>query len=370
MRHAPKRRQFVTGVAGGALALAAGCLGGGDGGSGDGGGGGSGGDGGSSGGGNGGDGGDGGGGGSSFPQDGDEVRLIIPYGPGGGFDTYSRGLAPYFEEHIGADVTVVPENVEGGGGVRGTNEAYNAAPDGKTIEMFHGTNFPLQQVLGDVAYDIRDFVYFGQVAYNVKTIVTRKDGPSNWSDVAAQAEEDGNLRVSTGGTGSPGHIAFEVIAAGMDVDAEFVHYGGVAEAMTAIARDEADYTAANYSSAIPFVGDSGDLKYVSAISDTQPTSDSDLELAADVDIPNWQTAADLINTIRVFVLPPETPDDIASTWEETLLTSMDDPDFQAWAEENGRPLNPADGATARERTLGAFESMQSNEELLSSMIDI
>jgi tripartite-type tricarboxylate transporter receptor subunit TctC len=273
---------------------------------------------------------------------------------------------------LDADVTVVPENVEGGGGARGTNEAYNAAPDGTTIEMFHGTNFPLQELLGDVAYRTEDFVFFGQVAYNVKTIVSARDGGAEtWDEMVSQAQEDGVMRVSTGGNGSPAHIAMAVIIDGLDgVEAEFVHYGGVAESMTAIARDEADYTVANYSSAIPFVGDGGEVKYVFALNDEQPTSDSDLPLAPDVGVPNWQTSADLVNTIRAFVLPPETPDAIQSTWESALLDSLEDEEFLAWAEENGRPITAADGATVRERTLNALQSMRDQEELLDGMIDL
>lgn len=313
----------------------------------------------------------GGGGGSSFPSDGQEIRLIIPYGTGGGFDTYSREIAPYLKENIDADVNVVPENVSGGSGVLATNQVYNEQPDGTTIEMFHGTSFPLQQVLGDVKYDVKDFVYFGQVAYNVKMVLSHTNGPSTWNEIVSQAESDGVLRVSTDGTGGSPHLAFSIIADELDgVEAEFVHYNGSAESMTAIERDEADYTVANYSSAIPFVGGEGDLQYVVALNNEQPASDSDVALAPDTSVPNWQTAADLVNTIRVFVLPPETSDNIASTWEDALLSSLEDSEFQQWAEENGRPLHPANGQTARERTMGTLESAQAKEDRLSELVDL
>lgn len=365
------RRKVLTGIGGSALALTAGCVGGGGNDGGSDGGSGSGGDG------SGGSGGDGGESGSesqgsSFPQDGDEVRLIIPYGTGGGFDTYSRGLAPYFEKHLDADVSVLPENVEGGGGARGTNEAYNAAPDGKTIEMFHGTNFPLQELLGDVAYKTEDFVFFGQVAYNVKTIVSARDGGAEtWDEMVSKAQDEGVMRISTGGNGSPAHIAMAVVVDGLDgVEAQYVHYGGVGEAMTAIARDEADYTVANYSSAVPFTGEGGEVKYVFALNSDQPAEGANLALAPDLGVPNWQTAADLVNTIRAFVLPPGTPDDVQSTWESALLDSLEDEEFLAWAKENERPITAANGETVRERTMNAFQSMKDQEELLNEMIDL
>ncbi|MCF8563143.1 hypothetical protein LLE49_00100 [Alicyclobacillus tolerans] len=60
------------------------------------------------------------------------MQIIVPYGPGGGYDQWARLLAPYLEKELGlAKVEVV--NKPGGGGLVGTNEIYAAKPDGLTI---------------------------------------------------------------------------------------------------------------------------------------------------------------------------------------------------------------------------------------------
>src|SRR3546814_18963356 len=43
------------------------------------------------------------------------VKLVVGYGPGGGYDLYARMLAPHLERSLGA--TVVVENRTGGGGL-------------------------------------------------------------------------------------------------------------------------------------------------------------------------------------------------------------------------------------------------------------
>jgi len=59
-----------------------------------------------------------------FPQD--NISIVIPYGPGGGFDTTVRVFAPYFAAKLGEDVNVLPQNVPGTGGRRGTTMVYRS----------------------------------------------------------------------------------------------------------------------------------------------------------------------------------------------------------------------------------------------------
>jgi len=60
------------------------------------------------------------------------ITIIVPYGPGGGYDTWARLVAPYLKEYLGAAEAKV-ENRAGGGGLVGTNTVYSAEPDGLTI---------------------------------------------------------------------------------------------------------------------------------------------------------------------------------------------------------------------------------------------
>src|SRR5580704_19220287 len=59
------------------------------------------------------------------------VRLVVGYGPGGGYDAYARMIAPHLSKVLGASVVV--ENQPGAGGLVALNRLPTAAPDGLTM---------------------------------------------------------------------------------------------------------------------------------------------------------------------------------------------------------------------------------------------
>ena len=65
------------------------------------------------------------------------ISLIIGYGPGGGYDTYSRVLARHLGNHIPGNPSIVPKNMPGAGAVVAANYIFNATPkDGTNLGVF------------------------------------------------------------------------------------------------------------------------------------------------------------------------------------------------------------------------------------------
>ena len=58
------------------------------------------------------------------------IRLIVPFPPGGEYDTLGRPWADRIKPHLG---TVVIENIGGGGASLGAAAAARARPDGYTL---------------------------------------------------------------------------------------------------------------------------------------------------------------------------------------------------------------------------------------------
>src|SRR5262249_18603389 len=54
------------------------------------------------------------------------LRVVVGFGPGGGYDLYARLLAKYLPRHLPGNPTVVVENMEGIGSVRAANYVYEA----------------------------------------------------------------------------------------------------------------------------------------------------------------------------------------------------------------------------------------------------
>lgn len=69
--------------------------------------------------------------------EGKTIALMIGFGVGGGYDTYSRLLARHYGRHIPGNPNVVPKNMPGSGGLKVANYLYNAAPKtGTSLGVF------------------------------------------------------------------------------------------------------------------------------------------------------------------------------------------------------------------------------------------
>jgi len=76
------------------------------------------------------------------------LKIVVGFGPGGGYDLYARLLAKYLPAHVPGAPSVVVENMEGVGSVRAANFVYEAAPrDGSVIAAVN-QNAPMYQLLG------------------------------------------------------------------------------------------------------------------------------------------------------------------------------------------------------------------------------
>jgi tripartite-type tricarboxylate transporter receptor subunit TctC len=61
------------------------------------------------------------------------VRMIIGFGPGGGYDLWGRVVARHIGKHLPGSPTVVPQNMPGAGSYNATNYIYNVAPKDGTV---------------------------------------------------------------------------------------------------------------------------------------------------------------------------------------------------------------------------------------------
>ena len=79
---------------------------------------------------------------------GKQVRLIVGYGPGGGYDVYARLLARHLGNYIPGKPTVVVQNMPGAGSLRAANHIYTTAPKDGTVIGTFARDMPLLAILG------------------------------------------------------------------------------------------------------------------------------------------------------------------------------------------------------------------------------
>ncbi|MGE3245854.1 MAG: Bug family tripartite tricarboxylate transporter substrate binding protein [Beijerinckiaceae bacterium] len=125
------------------------------------------------------------------------VRIIVGYGPGGGYDTYARMLAPHFAKKL--DTTVIVENQPGAGGLNALNRLYAGKPDGVTMMLVNGTAAALSQLAGmkAVRYDLGKMGSLGTVAKSPWIWLVHKDYPIKTAQEALDSGKE--IRWAAGG---------------------------------------------------------------------------------------------------------------------------------------------------------------------------
>jgi len=90
---------------------------------------------------------------------GKRIAVIVPFSEGGGTDSYSRFMAPYFEKHLPGNPKIVIINKPGGGGLTGVNYYDAKAEKSGTWVLALSTSSLSNYMLGDkrAKFDMKNF---------------------------------------------------------------------------------------------------------------------------------------------------------------------------------------------------------------------
>jgi tripartite-type tricarboxylate transporter receptor subunit TctC len=180
------------------------------------------------------------------------VRMIVGSGTGGGYDIFSRMIAPYLAKTLGT--TVIVENQPGAGGLVALNRLYMAPPDGLQISLSNGTGAAFAQLTGDHAarFELAKFTYLATVGAPPGLWLVGPDSPIREVQQAIDAKVKWRW-ASSGATSGLG-IGAAFTCEALKLDCHVVQgYKGSADAGLAVTRGEMDALYVPESSANNFV---------------------------------------------------------------------------------------------------------------------
>ncbi|HPA90500.1 MAG TPA: tripartite tricarboxylate transporter substrate binding protein [Quisquiliibacterium sp.] len=185
------------------------------------------------------------------------IRFVVPYPPGGPLDQVARALAERVREPLGQPVIV--ENRAGAGGNIGADHVAKSAPDGHTIVMGAVATHAINPALyARMPYDAnRDFAPVTRVAVVPNVLVMNPEAAARLgiSDVRSLLDyarrNPGRLNYASGGNGSAGHLAGELMKAMARVSAVHIPYAGAAPAQLGLLAGQTDFMFDNLASAAP-----------------------------------------------------------------------------------------------------------------------
>lgn len=164
------------------------------------------------------------------------VKVIVPYLAGGSADIMGRLLAHRFAQSF--DQAFVVENRAGANGNVGAASVASAAPDGYTVLVSTTGPLSLNKLLyRNTPFDpVTDFTPIALLGDVPLLIAATPSLPArNFQQLIAYAKaHPGKVSYSTGGVGSMGHLAAEMVQRATGASLVHVPYKGSAGAMNAL----------------------------------------------------------------------------------------------------------------------------------------
>jgi len=170
------------------------------------------------------------------------LRMLIGYGPGGGYDIYARLVAQFLPRHLPGHPTIVPQNMAGAGSLLAARYVYNAAPKDGTVLASLAQTLALDSLtVPNAGIDVAKMPYVGRVATNIDLgVALVKSGLKSFDDVRAR-----QYSVGASGGGSTTVLFPSALAAYAGAKFRLVRgYSGTSEILLAVERGEVDIVGA------------------------------------------------------------------------------------------------------------------------------
>jgi tripartite-type tricarboxylate transporter receptor subunit TctC len=232
------------------------------------------------------------------------IRLIVPFPPGGAFDTVGRPWAEKMKALLG---TVVVENIGGSGGAVGAAQAARARPDGYTLLLGGATTHITEALLKNrPQFDpLKDLEPVSGIAITAFAMAVHPSVPvGNLQELIAYAKANpGKLTYGSAGHGSLNHLTGELFKLRTGItDLIHVPYRGAGPAIADILAGQIPMIVPAMTNHVLELHRAGKVRILAVTSATRLTAAPELPTAVE------QGLTDLVspNFIGVFV-PTGTP---------------------------------------------------------------
>ena len=251
------------------------------------------------------------------------IRLVVPSPPGASTDAVGRIVGQKLSANIGQ--TVIVDNRAGASGNIGTEFVSRSAPDGYTFVMgTDATHASNSFLTANPTFDpIKDFTPLAIVAMNPIALVVHPSVPAKDLNelVAWLKANPGKGGFGSSGTGSPHHLAGELLKARTGAPLIHVPYRGGGPALNDLMGGQISLLFASAITVVPHI-QSGKVKAIaltsakrSGILPNVPTMGESLD---GFEMPSW----------LAFFGPAKMPDAVTRRLSDELVKVLSDPDVR------------------------------------------
>ena len=258
---------------------------------------------------------------SAHAQTGKQMRIVVPFPPGGASDALSRMVAERLPSLLGQPVIV--ENRAGAGGNVAAEHVYRSEPDGSVLLSSPPHLLTINHLLYKLNFDPTKLVPVGIIAaYPNVLLATPGLSVSSLKELVALARErPGKLNIASQGNGTSTHLTAELFKSLAKLDMVHVPYKGTAPAFADLLGGQVDIMFDNLIAASPHVK-AGKLKLLGVGGPKRIAAFPDVPAIAEM-FPGFRS-----ETWMALVAPPGTPRDTAARVSSALAKALQDPEVR------------------------------------------
>ncbi len=219
-----------------------------------------------------------------------QIRLIVPYSPGGLPDTVARLVGQALQERIGQSMIV--DNRPGSNGNVAAGVLANSPADGYTFLVTDGSMFSINpRLYKDLTYQSdKDFQPVALLARAPLFLAVHPKVPvSSLNEFIAHVKANpGKLNYGSSGIGSSHHLSMEAMKAALGIDLAHIPYKGSGQSVPALIGGQVEVLFSAYPSLAQFVKDNR-VKLIATNSAERSPQAPDVPPIADV-VPGYDFA--------------------------------------------------------------------------------
>jgi len=247
------------------------------------------------------------------------IRLVVPFGAGGGTDAVGRTLANSAKDILGKNISVM--NRTGGAGAVGMSFGAQQRADGYTLTVVTREIASLPQ-MGLMQHSADDFKLIRMVNLDPAVVLVSKDSPYNTiNDLVKEAKAHPG-KVKFASTAAPNFYLMS-LEKNQGIKLNAIPYNGASEAIPAVLGHHTDVTMVTPGEAIAQLR-SGQLKALGVMSEKR------IDFIPDVKTLKEQGIDVVTGTWRGIGAPKDTPDAIIETLGKAFDQAMASDEFKSF----------------------------------------
>ncbi|MBP1924398.1 tripartite-type tricarboxylate transporter receptor subunit TctC [Sedimentibacter acidaminivorans] len=258
------------------------------------------------------------------------ITMIVPYGAGGGTDTYGRMLAAQLEKKLGVSVTVT--NQGGASGSIGTKFVHDADADGYTL-LFSAETIGTYRSMGTSDLSYNNFIPVALAVNDPKLVVVSKNSKYNTleellDDIKANPNK---ITMSHSGPGGSGHNQ-GLILKELGYEVAMTAYDSGNNALLGVLGDQVAFTNPNLSFTTGYIS-SGDVKVLAVFSNERLKSYPDIPAFTEI-VPESEKYLSIPLTPLSLLAKEGTPSDVVEILRKATSEAFQETDWVEFVESN------------------------------------